>query len=61
LRVVMERDGGNAEAVLAELARQGVNEGALAADLQRKGTEAFARSWGAMMGRIASKSEKEHA
>ena len=53
----MRFDGGNAEAVLAEFAREGVNDEALAADLQREGTAAFADSWGDLLRRIASKSE----
>jgi transaldolase len=53
----MELDGGNAESLLAQFARQGVHDGALAAELQREGTEAFAKSWSDLMGRIASKSE----
>jgi transaldolase len=50
-------DGGSAESVIAEFARSGVDDAALAADLQREGTEAFARSWGDLMRRIAAKCE----
>ncbi len=53
----MPRDGGNADAVLAEFARQGVDHEALAADLQREGTESFAKSWNDLMSRIATKHE----
>ena len=53
----MRFDGGNAEAVLAELIREGVDDEALAADLQREGTAAFAESWSDLMDRIASKSK----
>jgi transaldolase len=53
----MRFDGGNAEAMLAEFARNGVDDGALAADLQREGTAAFAKSWRDLMSRVASKSE----
>jgi transaldolase len=53
----MRFDGGNAEAVLAEFAREGVNDEALAADLQREGAAAFAKSWSDLMSRIAAKSE----
>jgi len=53
----MRLDGGNAEAALAEFAREGINDDALAADLQRAGTAAFARSWSDLLDRIASKSE----
>jgi transaldolase len=52
----MRLDGGNAEAVLAEIVRAGVNDEALAADLQREGTAAFAKSWSDLMSHIASKS-----
>lgn len=51
----MPIDGGNAEAVLVEFAREGVNDQTLAADLQREGTAAFAKSWNELMRRIASK------
>lgn len=52
----MDPGGSDAESVLAQFAQQGVDEPALAADLQREGTEAFAKSWAALMDRIASKS-----
>ncbi len=51
----MPIDGGDAEAVLAEFAGEGVNDQTLAADLQREGTAAFAKSWNELMRRIASK------
>jgi transaldolase len=54
---VMRFDGGNAEAVLAGFTRAGINAEALAADLQREGTAAFAKSWNDLMSRIASKSD----
>lgn len=54
---VLPVDAGRAEAVLAEYAREGVDIEALAASLQRDGTEAFARSWNDLMGRIAEKSQ----
>jgi transaldolase len=53
----MPIDGGNAEAVLAEFAGEGVNDQTLAGDLQREGTAAFAMSWNELMSRIASKRE----
>ena len=53
----MRFDGGNAEAVLAQFAREGVNDEALAADLQREGTAAFAKSWNDLLYRVASKNE----
>jgi len=52
----MRLDGGNAEAVLAELVRAGIDIDALAAELQREGARAFAESWGDLLDRIASKS-----
>jgi len=55
---VLPVDAGHAEAVLAGYAREGVDIEALAASLQRDGTEAFAKSWKDLMGRIA---EKSHA
>ncbi|MBI3561546.1 MAG: transaldolase [Gammaproteobacteria bacterium] len=51
-------DGGDAQAVLAEFTRQGVNAEALAADLQREGTLAFVKSWNDLLRRIASQSER---
>ena len=51
----MPIDGGDAEVLLAKLAGEGVNDQTLAADLQREGTAAFAKSWNALMRRIASK------
>ena len=49
-------DGGDSEALLAEFARAGVDDAALAARLQREGAQSFAKSWGDLMGCIASKS-----
>ncbi|MGB5763269.1 MAG: transaldolase [Sedimenticolaceae bacterium] len=49
-------DGGDAEAMLAELAQTGVDDGALAAQLQREGVQSFAGSWNALIERMASKS-----
>jgi transaldolase len=49
-------DGGDAEAMLAELAQTGVDDGALAAQLQREGVQSFAESWRELIERIASKS-----
>jgi transaldolase len=53
----MQRDGGNAESVIAAFSRHGIDDGALAAALQREGVAAFAKSWRDLMQRIASKSE----
>lgn len=49
-------DGGDAEALLAEFAQEGVDDAALAAELQREGTRSFDKSWNDLMDRIASKS-----
>jgi transaldolase len=57
IRNVLPVDGGYAEAVLAEFAREGVNDETLAADLQHEGTEAFAKSWSDLMDCIESKSD----
>ena len=51
----MSPDGGDAEAMLHEFARQGVHVGTLAADLQREGAAAFAKSWRDLMQLIASR------
>jgi transaldolase len=53
----MRFDGGNAEGVLAEFAREGINDEALAAQLQREGTAAFAKSWSDLLDCIASRSD----
>ncbi|MEO7729236.1 MAG: transaldolase [Burkholderiales bacterium] len=53
---VLPADGGHAEAVIAEFAREGIDDQALAADLQREGAEAFSKSWHDLMTRIAEKS-----
>lgn len=50
-------DGGDAEAVLARFAAEGVDVLALAAELRRDGAEAFVASWTDLMGRLASKAE----
>jgi transaldolase len=52
---VLPADGGDAEAVLAELARAGIDIEALAAALQREGAAAFSRSWKDLLERIAAK------
>jgi transaldolase len=54
---VMPKDGGDAEKVLAEIARAGIDVAALAVELQREGAEAFDKSWNDLMACIASKSE----
>jgi len=57
VKIALPVDSGDAEAVLAEFAREGVDDDALSADLQREGTETFAKSWSDLIYRIASKSE----
>ncbi|HLX22962.1 MAG TPA: transaldolase family protein, partial [Usitatibacter sp.] len=52
----MDPGGGDAETVIARFRDQGIDDGELASRLQREGTEKFAKSWGALMERIASKS-----
>ena len=52
----MALDGGDAEDVIAQFARQGVDEKALAARLQREGAEAFDKSWQDLLACIAEKS-----
>jgi transaldolase len=51
-------DGGDAEDVIAEFKRQGVDDATLAERLQREGADAFARSWHALLARIAKKSSQ---
>jgi transaldolase len=48
-------DGGDAEAVLKEFAREGVNIETLAAKLQREGAAAFSKSWRELLNLIATK------
>lgn len=57
LRRVMPEDGGEAEAVLAEVGRAGVDVAALAVKLQREGAEAFVKSWQDLLECIGEKSE----
>jgi transaldolase len=52
---VLARDGGDAEAVLAEFTRAGVNDTALAAQLQREGAASFVASWQDLLGVLAEK------
>jgi transaldolase len=53
---VLPPDGGDAEAVIAEFASEGVDDAVLAATLQREGAQSFAKSWQDLMACIASKS-----
>ena len=54
----MPLDGGDAEAVIAELRARGIDDAALAARLQREGAAAFAKSWQALLAGIAAKVEQ---
>ena len=49
-------DGGDAEAVLAGFATADIDVDALAATLQSEGAQSFAKSWNALLDRIASRS-----
>jgi transaldolase len=51
----MAVDGGDAEAVVAEFAREGIDVDALALELQRDGAQAFVESWRALMQRLESR------
>lgn len=48
-------DGGDAPAVLADFAREGIDPEVLAERLQREGTEAFVESWRRLLNAIGSK------
>jgi transaldolase len=52
---VLPRDGGDAEQILGEIARAGINEVQLASQLQQEGTQAFAKSWRALLECLAAK------
>ncbi|PYO29673.1 MAG: transaldolase, partial [Gemmatimonadetes bacterium] len=52
---VLPRDGGDADAVLADFTRIGVDSTALAAQLQREGTASFDRSWKDLLDCLAAK------
>jgi len=54
---VLPPDGGEGEAVLAELRSLGIDDDALAERLQREGAAAFAKSWRALLAGIAAKVE----
>jgi transaldolase len=53
---VMAPDGGTAQAVLEQFQHAGVDTQALAMQLQHEGTDAFTRSWQALLARLADKS-----
>ena len=52
---VMPPDGGDAEAVLAQIGEAGVDVDALAQKLQRDGAASFVKSWRQLLQRIADK------
>ena len=51
----LPRDGGDAEAVLAEFVRAGVDDTVLASQLQHEGTQAFTKSWSDLLACLAAK------
>jgi transaldolase len=55
LHGVMSDDGGDADAVLAQIAKAGVDIDALALKLQQDGADAFVKSWNQLLQRIADK------
>jgi len=62
LHGVMASDGGDADAVLAQIAAAGVDVDALAATLQRDGAQAFVMSWQQLLQRITDKTRSlDHA
>ena len=62
LHGVMATDGGDADAVLAQIAAAGVDVDALAATLQHDGAQAFVTSWQQLLQRIADKTRSlDHA
>jgi transaldolase len=52
---MLPRDGGNAEAEVAEFAKAGIDSDALAEELQREGAESFVKSWDELMSVIEHK------
>jgi transaldolase len=52
---VMPKDGGDAEAVIAEFRKAGIDDAALAADLQRDGGKSFDKSWNDLMSVLVTK------
>jgi len=54
----MPPDGGDAEAVIAELRALGIDDGALADRLQQEGADAFAKSWRSLLDGIADKTSQ---
>jgi transaldolase len=50
-------DGGDAEAILAQIAQAGIDIDKLAAQLQKEGAESFDKSWNELMECLSEKSE----
>ncbi|MEO5698222.1 MAG: transaldolase [Burkholderiaceae bacterium] len=55
VRGVLATDGGDADALLAQIAKAGIDIDALAAKLQRDGAQAFVKSWQQLLQRIDTK------
>ena len=55
---VLPADGGDAEAVIDELRRQGIDDAALAVRLQLEAAAAFSKSWAGLLKRIDEKSSQ---
>src|SRR5689334_21674291 len=53
---LLQADGGNSEAVIAQFAKGGIDVDALAQQLQDEGAESFVKSWSDLMEVISSKS-----
>jgi transaldolase len=53
---LMQRDGGDADAVLESFVQAGVDLGSLAAQLQSDGAEAFVKSWHGLLAVLEAKS-----
>ncbi len=53
---VLAADGGDAEAVLARFAKEGIDIDAVAKQLQIDGAKSFVKSWNELLQRIADKS-----
>jgi transaldolase len=51
----MDRNGGDGDAVIAEIEKAGVDVSALAIQLQKEGADAFVKSWKQLLQRIAEK------
>src|SRR6266404_3673727 len=54
---IMDADGADCEAVLAQFEKAGIKIEALAAQLQTEGAKSFVKSWNELLAVIASKSE----